>query len=227
VRALVLVLAAIGVTAPAAHAADSAQITAGLGNRYLTPTVEVDQGGRVTFANRDAVSHDVTARDEAGGKPLFASPLVAPGASAGVDGVQYLRTGSYAFFCSVHPQMTGTLRVTAAGTPAPRPGSGGGPAARDTSAPRLGVARPRRLRVVVTSDEAARIRVTARRGGRTIARGSARLPGAGRATVRLRPTAAGKRALRRGRRARAVLTVGARDAAGNRATVRRRAVLRR
>jgi hypothetical protein len=55
-----------------------------------------------------------------GGK-LFASPTLAAGNQAPVNGVQYLDPGSYAFFCTVHPDMTGTLVVTPTGTPVARP----------------------------------------------------------------------------------------------------------
>jgi plastocyanin len=229
-RAAALALGALAVAPSAAVAADSAEIVAGPGNGFLTASVEVDQGGRVTLANRDATAHDVTARgDGPDGKPLFASPLVQAGGSGDVAGVGYLTSGSYAFFCSVHPQMTGTLRVTTAGTPDPRPGggSGGGSPSADVTPPRLQIARPRGLGVTVTSDEPAAISVVARRRGKRAATGRARVGAAGRVRVRLRPTAAGRRALRRGRRVAVRLTVTGRDAAGNRTRVVRRAALRR
>jgi len=224
----VLPLAAALVVAPAATAlaAGSAQIAAGPGNTFVTSSVEVDQGGHVTFANRDVTAHDVTARDRApDGSPLFRSALVAAGGEAPVDGVQYLTSGSYAFYCSVHPQMTGTLRITTAGTPEPRPGGGGGTA--DTTALRVSMSGGSRLRAVVTSDKPAAFGVFALRGRRALARGRGRLEQAGRATVRLRLTAAGRSALRRSKSVRVRLQVIANDAAGNRAAASRIAVLRR
>jgi plastocyanin len=231
VRAVPLAALAL-VVAPAATAlaASSAQIVAAPGNSYVSSSVEIDQGGRVSFANRDVTSHDVTARDRApDGSPLFRSALVPAGGEAQVESVQYLAAGSYAFYCSVHPQMTGTLRVTTAGTPEPRPGGGGsaGGGAADTTAPHVSLAGGSRLRAVVTSDEPIAVSVVARRGRRVLARGNGRLEAAGRAAVRLKLTTAGRRALSRTPRLRVVLDAVANDAAGNRATASRRAVLRR
>jgi len=84
------------------------------------------QGEPVTFLNKDTgVRHDVTSRGRIGGGPLFLSPTftgTAPGVTRFVNGTQYLTQGSYAFICNVHPLgMTGTLKVTGAGTPVPRP----------------------------------------------------------------------------------------------------------
>jgi len=71
------------------------------------------------------------------------------------------------------------------------------------------------------------IAVAARRGRRVLARGSGRLAKAGRASVPLKLTAAGRKALKRSPRVRAVLDVAANDAAGNRTSASRRVVLRR
>jgi len=228
-RAARLAVAALVVAPATALAANSAQIAAGPGNTFVTSAVEVDQGGRVSFANRDVTSHDVTARDRApDGSPLFRSALVAGGGEGPVDGVQYLTSGSYAFYCSVHPQMTGTVRVTTAGAPEPRPdagrGTGGAP---DTTVPLVSVVGAGGLRATVSSDEPVAIRLVARRGRRVLARADGRLTAAGKTTLRLKLTAAGRGALRRAPRVQVVLTASANDAAGNRATASRKAVLRR
>jgi plastocyanin len=112
-------------SAPAARADE--EIVAATPSRYTNAQVTIDQGERLTFRNTDIVMHDVVS-DAAGSVNghLFASDTVGNGSSSFVEGSQYLTTGSYTFFCSVHPeQMKGTLTVTSAGTPAPRPGSGG------------------------------------------------------------------------------------------------------
>ena len=44
--------------------------------------------------------------------PLFHTPLIGQNQEAFVEGSQYLTTGSYAFVCSIHQNMTGTLTVT-------------------------------------------------------------------------------------------------------------------
>jgi plastocyanin len=80
-----------------------------------------DQGVVVQFQDAGG-THNVTARQTGpDGKALFRSATIS-GGTAGVDGSQYLTTGDYQFFCSVHPTtMSGTLHVTGAGTALARP----------------------------------------------------------------------------------------------------------
>ena len=145
---------------PAVALADE-EMTASLNNKFDQTTVTIDQGERLTFRNNDLKQHDVTS--EAPGDVngfLFQSALMDSGQSGPVEGVEYLTTGNYAFICSVHPEMKGTLSVTSAGTPVPRPGSG----AVDTLPPvvELNASRPRaaklrrtrRLTVQLGSSEA-------------------------------------------------------------------------
>jgi plastocyanin len=106
----------------AANAWADGTITAYPPNQFGSPVTTIDQGEKVTFQNMDIAGHDVTA-DQAGndGAPLFRSQLVAPGSSGPVEGTEYLTTGSYGFYCTIHPGMEATLEVTSAGTPVPRP----------------------------------------------------------------------------------------------------------
>jgi plastocyanin len=95
---------------------------------YANPKPTMAQGEKLTFTNNDiGIRHDVTAKKEGSdGKPLFKSDTIGSG-SAFVEGSQYLTTGTYDFYCTIHPgTMTGVLTVTSDGTPKPRPGSGGG-----------------------------------------------------------------------------------------------------
>src|SRR3954465_3884334 len=84
-------------------------------------TYTIDQGESLVFHNRDASSpgpHNVTASDAGpDGKPLFASKTIANGEDAPVTGATQLKTGSYAFMCTVHPFMQATLNVSDQGTP--------------------------------------------------------------------------------------------------------------
>lgn len=235
-------IAAFGVAlAPPVARADE-QIVAAPPNRYVDSDVAIDQGERVTFTNNDTVMHDVVAKQKgADGKPLFASELVATGRSAPVSGTEYLTTGDYAFFCSLHPQMTGTLRVSSAGTPVPRPGTGtqdpSPPATGDRTAPALKigvrdrrlatVGRRRALRLSVTVDEAAAVRIALRAGRTRLGSATVRLTAAGTRVVSVKLTRAGTRLARRSRSLRVAVTATARDGADNAVTLRKKQTLRR
>ena len=75
---------------------------------YLTTSVSVSQGDSVTYTNLDAVQHDVLSKQPG----LFGTPLIGIGESADVAGVASLAPGKYAFYCSLHANMKGTLNVT-------------------------------------------------------------------------------------------------------------------
>jgi outer membrane protein assembly factor BamB len=79
---------------------------------YATPAVVMPKGGALSFANADVPQHDVTAvKKDSRGKPIFNSKLVGLGEVTPVNGVDKLPSGSYAFYCTIHPGMTGTLAV--------------------------------------------------------------------------------------------------------------------
>jgi plastocyanin len=168
------VLLALVLAAPAA--ADQ-QIAAGPVDTFTTPSPSMAQGERLTFLNNDLATHTVTAdTNGADGKPLFDSGNVNQGASALVQGSQFLTTGSYAFHCAIHSFMKGTLTVTAEGTPVARP--------VDTTKPKVGVTFPKqtlagilkakKVNVRVTLDEpaAAEVTVTAKAGKKTVSLGT-------------------------------------------------------
>jgi plastocyanin len=69
------------------------------------------QGGALSFVNADVPQHDVTAVTKRNGKPIFNSKLVGLGEVTPVNGVDKLASGNYAFYCTIHPGMTGTLAV--------------------------------------------------------------------------------------------------------------------
>ena len=232
---ITLVAVALVTLGPAAAAAQAdEEVTAVPFNRFSPASVTIDQGELLTFRNTDAASHNVTARQRGSdGRPLFASRTITNGRSAEVDGARFLTTGPYAFLCTIHPTMTGTLNVSSAGTPLPRP-------APDTRAPELSaavrrttlarVSRSGRLTVNVGLDEAARLtlRATARVGGRRVAlgrRAGVRL-GEGRGHVAVRLSRRAREALAGARRAVVTVEVRAVDEAGNAATGRARRTLR-
>ena len=69
-------------------------------------TVEVAVGTTVTWTNNDTAPHTVTADD--GG---FDSGELAQG---GTFSMTFDTAGTYSYFCEIHPQMTGSVVVTAA-----------------------------------------------------------------------------------------------------------------
>lgn len=94
---------------------------------FATPSVLALQGQALTFANADTTGHDITSKQTRAKKvkygkktytvqePLFRSENIPAGATGAVAGVENLKPGTYAFYCSLHTGMTGTLTVQAAG----------------------------------------------------------------------------------------------------------------
>jgi plastocyanin len=223
-----VVVTGVGALAPAAGAET---IIGGPPSQYFTASPSADQGEEVTFQNLDLVDHDVVADGKGpDGQPLFRSALVARGASSVVAGTEFLTSGSYGFFCSLHSNMRGTLTITSAGAPKPRPGGSGTPApapapapsgsgggSADTAAPavrlrfadrsRRSVRRRRAVRVRVTSNEPATLGLTIRSGGRTIGGSTVRMAAAGTRTFTVR--------LRRSAGSRLQVVAHAADATGN------------
>ncbi len=83
-----------------------------MGDNFFSPGGKtVTAGSTVTWANGGALPHTATSRSGA-----FDSGIV-------MSGQTYRRTfntpGTYEFFCTIHPEMTGTLTVTGTATGAP------------------------------------------------------------------------------------------------------------
>jgi plastocyanin len=220
-------------TAPAALA--DKEIEAQSGNRFAATSVTMDQGEKLTFRNSDPfVRHDVVSEQQGSvrGQYLFASDTIGQGTSF-VEGSQYLTTGSYNFYCSLHPsQMKGTLNVTAAGTPVPRPGSGGttqpgggttGDPETDVVGPELSLRTPRpraralrrsrEIPVTVGVDEAAKVVLKIRLGKRLAATRTIDFSSAGKQKVLIRLSRKALRRIRRGTKL--SVRASATDRAGN------------
>jgi plastocyanin len=94
----------------------------GTGGDVYTPTDYNADQGEISQLQVTGSSHNVTARQNGpDGKVLFRSATISGGFTP-VSGTQYLATGDYPFFCTVHPTtMSGTLHVSTSGAPQPRP----------------------------------------------------------------------------------------------------------
>jgi len=74
-------------------------------------TAIVPVGGTITWTNMGSQAHSVTATDGS-----FDSGLVAPGAMASIE---FDAAGTFAYVCTPHPWMRGTVVVTPDATTAP------------------------------------------------------------------------------------------------------------
>ena len=82
------------------------------GGHFVPPTVEISVGDTVTWTNRDALLHDASGDG-------WATEQITDDES---DSVTFSTAGSYDYLCTIHPSMTGTVVVLAAGaTPTPPP----------------------------------------------------------------------------------------------------------
>jgi plastocyanin len=213
----------------AAPALGDATITAGpVPNTYANTEATIDQGQAVTFQNSDrSALHDVTSDQNASdGKSLFKSETIEGGKTAPVNGVEFLTTGDYKFHCSLHPFMTGTLHVTANGTPKPRTPDNPAPNPADTTPPDATVTildsriskvlEHRGLRVRLNTDETARFKLTATSGKTKVALGT--FSSKGKRTVKMSLTKSGKKLLFRASTVKLKLTARVNDAADNKST---------
>lgn len=219
--AAALVAVALLALPPAAHADET--LYAVPVDRYSSSVITIDQGEALIFRNVDLNRHDVVSKQQAGGKPLFASPLLSTGGEALVQGVQQLKGGNYEFFCSIHTYMTGTLTVTGAGTPTPAPPQG------DTTPPKVSVRvldssvskvrKNGKLRVEVTTDEGGNATISAsmKKGKKTvvIARGTRAFSRPGKASLAMALTKQGKSALKGKSSAAVSVAAHVKDGAGN------------
>jgi len=118
-----LALAAVLALSPAASAATD-QITAMTGDVFTGGTGAggstnflLDAGTNPSFVNADTVdSHNVVSTDMGPDRePLFSTELIQRGESAVVPGTQYLAPATYAFLCTIHVGMEGSLTVSGPG----------------------------------------------------------------------------------------------------------------
>jgi plastocyanin len=105
-RAATLVALAACLAASPVQAADSGVAIAN--SAFDPPTVTIQVGDVVTWTNQDSVAHTATATDGS-----FDTGQLANGA---FETVTFDTAGTFAYVCSIHPQMTGSIAVEAAST---------------------------------------------------------------------------------------------------------------
>src|SRR6478735_2523369 len=93
----------------------------GAASGFSPPDVSVERGGQLTVVNNDNMAHTVTSEAVGTqGDPLF--DLTVPShATRTLVLPATLGAGEYAFYCSFHPSMRGTLTITGEAGEVPKP----------------------------------------------------------------------------------------------------------
>ena len=109
--------------APSAGA-QSKVMTVSIQNFFFSPAnMTVAPGTTVTWVNNGQAPHTATATNPSG---VFDSGTLQPGQSYSFT---FKQPGTYAYYCRIHPDMTGTVTVSSTASPAaagklPRTGGG-------------------------------------------------------------------------------------------------------
>lgn len=90
------------VPAPSGEAVRSAKVEI-VDFEFVPRTVTIQEGGKVTWQNRDSEEHTATLDDGS-----FDTGLLAEGK---LGSESFKDPGSYPYFCDLHPEMTGTVEV--------------------------------------------------------------------------------------------------------------------
>jgi plastocyanin len=118
---MVVVLVTASVLLAAGLAFGAAPIIGDGTNHYSSANYTIDQG-EVAQLQVTGSSHNATANQNGPDKKALFRSLTISGGTTGVNGTQFLGTGDYTFFCTIHPStMQATLHVTGNGTPQARP----------------------------------------------------------------------------------------------------------
>jgi plastocyanin len=103
---IAMAIALVGLQSEFASAGPTAQISNAKGVSikgfaFHAATTHVKKGTKVTFANKDGATHTATGRG-------FNTGSIAPGKSKSVT---FKTKGTFAFHCSIHPDMHGKIVV--------------------------------------------------------------------------------------------------------------------
>jgi plastocyanin len=81
-------------------------VQAAMAQRAFTPaTIQAKVGDVIAWTNNDTLPHTATLKDD----PACTTETLSPGATGGLT---FSAAGTYAFFCKIHSDMTGTIEVT-------------------------------------------------------------------------------------------------------------------
>ena len=94
---------------------------------FRPPDVSIGIGDTVTWTNDDPTDHTVTAAQPSG---AFDSRTLVPGAKFSQT---FSRAGTYTYFCKLHHNMVGRIRVIDPANPNPPPTTTPAPVTRDVS----------------------------------------------------------------------------------------------
>lgn len=112
-RIAVVVALMLGAMFPATGRAADSVVAVVAPFRYSPEPIQITRGATLTFANLDPISgegHSLT-HAVASGAEQFKTPIIPPGTTAPVAGVETLQPGQYRFTCRVHGFMRGVLEV--------------------------------------------------------------------------------------------------------------------
>ncbi|MEJ2853548.1 MULTISPECIES: cupredoxin domain-containing protein [unclassified Saccharothrix] len=104
----------LALAAPPAHAAEGHAVPIRQ-YAYQPGSMTVRVGDTVTWTNEDQAAHDVVT---SAGPAAFQSPMLATGQSWTFT---FTVPGTYAYYCSVHPDMRAEITVLPVETPQPAP----------------------------------------------------------------------------------------------------------
>ena len=93
-------------TSACAPSTDAGTVEAGMeGQAFVPSTITASVGDVIAWTNNDAVPHTATLTDD----PTCSTDNLGNGATGALT---FSEAGTYAFFCKVHPGMTGTIEVS-------------------------------------------------------------------------------------------------------------------
>jgi plastocyanin len=91
---------------PCAPSTDPGTVDAAMTGQAFSPsTIEAKVGDVIAWTNNDSVPHTATFKDD----PTCTTENLGQGETGGLT---FSAAGTYAFFCKIHTDMTGTIEVT-------------------------------------------------------------------------------------------------------------------